>query len=903
MLFRESIRSLAFSSCLLLALPAAAADGTVADASGGPVAGAAVRLSNAAGAVLAAAATDTQGRYTLPDLPRGVYLLRISAEGFATHEAAVRLEDGALRVVLEPPPVRTHVTVTATRGAADDQVSSPYLTAVKDAETMAARPLPTLGSALAGEPGILVQQSTYGQVSPFLRGLTGYHVLNLVDGIRFNNSTFRSGPNQYLAFLEPSQAQRVEALLGPAGAQYGSDSLGGTIHVVMPQPPFASQGGWETHGDFALSGATADLAPAANARVSVGTGRAALSAAASGRHHNDLRAGGGADSRNVFRRLFGLDGGRIHELLGSRQQDTGFRQYGLQARLAARLRPDQLLSLSYQRGGQDNVRGYKDLLGGLGRMQSAFDPQELNWFSARCEKIGLGALDSLSGAFSVNSQSDGGVRQNLKATDAVTRDYSRVDVYGYTLQAATHFGSRSLASFGGDLYDERIRSRRSVENPVTGDTAAVRPLYPDSSRYQTLGLFGQSTVDLAGRRLQAGLGGRLTAVRYVTREAERFGVPESSQWFRDLTFHTSLRWQAAGWLGFHAVASRGFRAPNLNDLGAIGLNDLGYEIPAAEAIPAGALLATDAGESALSKGTKLGRLRPESLFNYEFGVRFTARRLYARVQAFNTELRDPIVRRTLLFPAGNAPSRIAGLSVTVIAPDPAQRRQGVAAVAPPMDPRALKAFVNDGRSRYYGIESLARWAFSTRWSAEANYSFLAGRDLDPGRNARRLPPQAGSAALRYAPSGRRPWFEVSLSASGAQERLSGGDLDDERIGASRRRRDIADFFNGSRVAPLLDASGRVFQPTGETLLQIQDRVLPLGATINGVRVTGDATRVPLYTSTAGWAALNLRTGVPLGERWQAMAALENLLDHNYRTHGSGMDAPGITAYLGLRLLF
>jgi outer membrane receptor protein involved in Fe transport len=122
--------------------------------------------------------------------------------------------------------------------------------------------------------------------------------------------------------------------------------------------------------------------------------------------------------------------------------------------------------------------------------------------------------------------------------------------------------------------------------------------------------------------------------------------------------------------------------------------------------------------------------------------------------------------------------------------------------------------------------------------------------------------------------------------------LSGGDIDDERIGASRRRQDIADFFAGSRIAPFI-ANG-VFTITGESLRQIQDRVLP------GV---ADSTRVPLYTSTAGWVALDVQGGLPIGERWRVGGGIGNLLDKNYRLHGSGLDSPGWNAFANLRYTF
>ena len=900
---------------MLAIWPASAATGpltgVVLDSSGAPVAGATVQIvtvgaGSSIEAVLAQVRTEGDGTFHWSSVGAAPFRLRVTVPGLATAEMSLASAPAQrVELRLAPGSVYSSVTVSATphnRGAAEDALESAHVAIVRTEDGLAEQPLPTLGQALANEPGILLQQSTWAQASPFLRGLTGYQVLNLVDGIRFNNSTFRSGPNQYLAYVDPSQAQRVEAILGPTGVAWGSDSLAGTINVVTAAPSFASESRPEIHGRLQLGAASADLSGTAGGQLSFSTPRLFWLGGLSGRRHNDLRAGGGFDSRNVFHRLLGMRPDAVRDLVGNRQQDSGFRQYGAEARFAARLRPDQILTANFERGVQDGVNGYKDLLGGLGRLISTFEPQELNWGYVRYEKLGLGRLDSLSGTFSFNGQTDGGRRQNLLFADPLTTDFARVNVYGYVAQATLHAGSRLLASFGGELYDEHVESAREVFNPATGAVSRPRPLYPDNSRYQNLGAFAQASYQILPSLRAAG-GVRFTGVRFATTADPAFSVPETSQWFRDVTFQSSLQWQVAGPFSVHGVISRGFRAPNLNDLGALGLNDLGYEIPASEAIGRRALLSTDAGESALSKATPIRGLAPESLMNYEFGMRVRTSRIYVRAQFFDAELFDPIVRRTVLFPAGSVPASLAGLPVTPIAQTAAQRRQGVVAVATAIDPRAVKAFVNDGRARYYGVETMGRALLAGRLALEGNYSYILGRDLYPNRNIRRLPPAMGAVRLRYTPSGRRPWVEFSITAAGEQSRLSGGDRDDERIGASFRRADIAAFFRGSRVAALTDPATGVFRPTGEKLLDIQDRVLPIGATINGVRVVDDNTRVPLYLSTAGWAVASIRCGFPLAERWQLNAAFENLLDRNYRYHGSGVDAPGRSAWLGIRFVF
>jgi outer membrane receptor protein involved in Fe transport len=95
----------------------------------------------------------------------------------------------------------------------------------------------------------------------------------------------------------------------------------------------------------------------------------------------------------------------------------------------------------------------------------------------------------------------------------------------------------------------------------------------------------------------------------------------------------------------------------------------------------------------------------------------------------------------------------------------------------------------------------------------------------------------------------------------------------------------------------------LFAPTGETLNQIRDRVLPLGAVINGVLIVDDNSRVPLFLSNSGFVSFTLSGGFRLTENASVNLALLNLLDRNYRIHGSGIDAPGINVFVSLKYSF
>lgn len=95
------------------------------------------------------------------------------------------------------------ITVIASR-CKTEIFNSPYIVDLIEIEDIKSRLLSgTLPEIFSEEPSIMVQKTSQGQGSPFIRGFTGFRTLFLIDGIRLNNSAFRDGPNQYWNTVDP----------------------------------------------------------------------------------------------------------------------------------------------------------------------------------------------------------------------------------------------------------------------------------------------------------------------------------------------------------------------------------------------------------------------------------------------------------------------------------------------------------------------------------------------------------------------------------------------------------------------------------------------------------------------------------------------------------------------------
>jgi vitamin B12 transporter len=117
-------------------------------------------------------------------------------------------------------------------------------------------PVRTIPEVLEWAMGVDVMPRSPAQADVGIRGSTYEQVLVLVDGVRMSDP--QTGHFDLNLAVPLAQVERIEVLRGPASALYGSDAVGGVIHIVTrrggaPSTTVSAQTG--TFATRVLSGA------------------------------------------------------------------------------------------------------------------------------------------------------------------------------------------------------------------------------------------------------------------------------------------------------------------------------------------------------------------------------------------------------------------------------------------------------------------------------------------------------------------------------------------------------------------------------------------------------------------------------------------------------------------------
>jgi len=500
---------------------------------------------------------------------------------------------------VEPPIQDTYTlaeTVVSTSKAEKDLYLVPQHVSIisrKRIEERIPSSTPDLFDRLSG---ILVQKTNWGGGSVFIRGLTGKHILLLVDGVRLNNSLYRSGPHQYLNTLDPNIIERIEVVRGPMSVLYGSDALGGTINIITKKRNDTSR---DLAGNVELFGKYGSAVLETTGRVQI--------------EGNANRFGGLAGA--TYRGFGDLTGGRGVGV----QVPTAYDEVDADAKFNLPVGASQEIVLSTQFSRQFDVPKTSEVTLG-DKLKFNYEPQFRFLQVVQYEGRDLAGrwLDLVRVNLSYSRQMEG--EEVIPGPEPVeeTRERNGAD----TLGALLHLRSRPLdflnISGGVEFYQDWIHSTREEIRFDTGQVLPSRSAFPDGATYAQLGVYLQDETRIGSRVLLL-LGGRYSYVKTsgVLRDPATEARNSLSLETDNLSGTAQLRVEIMPWLCAVGGVAQGFRAPNMEDF--FGKVDFTEEIPNTD-------------------------LKPERSLNYELGLKGQNPWFQANLFGFYSEYRDLIER-------------------------------------------------------------------------------------------------------------------------------------------------------------------------------------------------------------------------------------------------------------------
>jgi iron complex outermembrane receptor protein len=179
-------------------------------------------------------ATDADGRFSFANLPRGRFTVQITSLGYNTISQLVDTGSGQpLDFKLTPAATEIGQVVVTGVSQATELRRSPVPTTVVDRTRLNQTSATNVVDAIAHTPG--VSQITTGAAisKPVVRGLGYNRVVTLNNGARQEGQQWG---DEHGIELDEFSIDRAEIIKGPGSLLYGSDAMAGVINFLAPDP-------------------------------------------------------------------------------------------------------------------------------------------------------------------------------------------------------------------------------------------------------------------------------------------------------------------------------------------------------------------------------------------------------------------------------------------------------------------------------------------------------------------------------------------------------------------------------------------------------------------------------------------------------------------------------------------
>lgn len=585
----------------------------------------------------------------------------------------------------------TEVVVTANRYGSL-RINTPEAIRIVDGQKIQKQQLRTSPEALSLTPGVFVQKTNHGGGSPFVRGLTGNQTLLLIDGIRLSNSIVRYGPNQYFNTIDVFGTEKFEVMRGSGSVQYGSDAIGGTIQAFSHTLRLSESPAWK--GTILTRLSSHRMEQSGHGNVSFSNSSAAFRAGVTARNFGDL-VGGDTTGRQI---------------------PTGYSEIDFDVKGKVALSASTSLTMLLQRVHQSDVPVYHKIVLENYQVNRMHPQQRLLGYARLNHDFRDGILRSavVTASFQKNNE----IRESRRNGSSQLRsEHDKVRTYSLSAEALLKKGEAWSSNTGFEIYNDLVGSSRTDLDVNEQSEVLKRGLYPDGSMMTSLAAYTLHSLNYQNWNISGGF--RFNSyINRITDESLGEVTLKPSAMVGSIAVLRKLGPVSS----IFVSAGNGFRAPNIDDLGTLGIVDFRYETPNFS-------------------------LKPEHSFQYQAGYKLQGRKVRGEIYLYRNELYNLIVR-----------NRVPGDTID-----------------------GYPVYIKENVERAYiqGVETALEYEITSSLSLSANATRTIGQNITKNEPVRRIPPMFGRFAADFTKEGWNIGLEWLAAAK--QDRLAQGDKDDNRI--------------------------------------------------------------------------------------------------------------------------